>query len=107
MELRKDYADKYCECCGKKNIDIWNQLQQQPIDDKGNRVWEGHKQYANTDYFYSGSTHLEYCTDCGEKLDDEDIRTASESRGEFWGAPCSETIVVGFECSSCGYKETF
>lgn len=112
MELRKDLADKYCQCCGRKNIKIWNFLMKQPISKSPNnstpfRIWNGHKVYGEHDYFYECGIHLEYCTDCGAKLDDEDIKTATESRGEFWGAPCSETIVVGVHCHTCGFDETF
>lgn len=106
MELRKDYAERYCECCGRKNTKIWKFLMKQPLNDKKFRIWHNHKNYVNDDYFYDeGSSN--FCCDCGTKLDDEDIKTSTESRGEFWGAPCSETIIVGYKCPSCGHNETF
>lgn len=51
---------------------------------------------------------LEYCEGCDmffvwTDLPDESIKTIRESRGEFWGAPCSEEIVAGWECPSCGH----
>jgi len=47
------------------------------------------------------------CDECKKELLDEEIITQFESRGEFWGAPCSEEIVTGYKCSSCGYSEDF
>ena len=35
------------------------------------------------------------CLDCGEKFDEP--ASWQESRGEFWGVPCSETV------SGCPY----
>jgi len=105
IELRKDMVGKYCECCGRKNTKVWKFLMKQPLENNV-RVWKGHKIYNDNDYFYDGGSS-DYCHKCGTKLDDEDIRTSTESRGEFWGAPCSETIVVGYKCHGCGYTETF
>jgi hypothetical protein len=45
------------------------------------------------------------CSSCGFPIKDEDWIKSSESRGEFWGAPCSETIVTGYCCSKCGHTE--
>lgn len=36
-----------------------------------------------------------------DKIDDTLIRTQNESRGEFWGAPCFERVVVGWICPGC------
>lgn len=47
------------------------------------------------------------CDECGEELYDEDIITVWEDRGEFWGAPCQEEIVIGYECSHCGHSEEY
>jgi len=49
----------------------------------------------------------EQCGDClkyfiWSKIPDEFIKTGQEHH-EFWGAPCYETIVVGWECPICGY----
>ena len=47
------------------------------------------------------------CDECGNELHDEEIHSVYEDRGEFWGAPCSEEIVTGYECKECGHKEAF
>jgi len=47
----------------------------------------------------------EKCDNCGATLKPEDIMTIEEPRGEFWGAPCSETVAIGYVCSKCGHHE--
>ena len=47
------------------------------------------------------------CNECGHKLDDEEYETEYENRGEFWGSPCSECIVTGYNCNNCGNYERF
>lgn len=47
------------------------------------------------------------CDDCGHPLNDEDYQGEYESRGEFWGAPCSEYVTTGYSCSNCGHHENF
>ena len=49
----------------------------------------------------------DYCTECKEGIKDEDYIQVSESRGEFWGAPCSEMVVIGYKCKNCGHEEEF
>lgn len=49
----------------------------------------------------------EKCRECGAELIEEDYYGGNESRGEFWGAPCSEYVVYGYVCHECGYKEEF
>ena len=99
----------YCECCGRKNDDILRKLHEQEWsnDKHPTRKWEGHFHFKShpDDIYYSN--YLKYCSNCGELLNGEDIKTIRESRGEFWGAPCSETIIVGYMCSKCKYKEDF
>lgn len=110
-ELDEKSCGKYCICCGKKNKHIWLFLSKAKVINvpgslgRSYREWRGHKAWENNDYFYTESCNLDYCTECGNELDDEDVITVNESRGEFWGAPCSETIVTGYHCSHCGYKE--
>lgn len=41
-----------------------------------------------------------YCTECGAVFDESDLATWEESRGEFWGQPCYETL-SGCPCCSC------
>lgn len=38
------------------------------------------------------------CTECGKVIDEEDIVYVEESRGEFWGSPCSETMTYSPCC---------
>ena len=47
----------------------------------------------------------DYCSECGERLLDEDFRIVYEYRGEYWGAPCSEPVCYGYTCHNCGHKE--
>ncbi len=42
------------------------------------------------------------CWDCGEIFDEDDSGTIYESRGEFWGASCSEAMMC---CPSCNSME--
>lgn len=38
------------------------------------------------------------CSDCGWKGEPEELKAVQESRGEFWGIPCSETM---YYCPNC------
>lgn len=101
-------TNEYCECCGRLSEDIMNELENAEPDNTGNIVWEGHKLVeSNGKKFYYDNNRLEYCGFCGEKLEENDILTTNESRGEFWGAPCNETTITGYRCSYCGEEETF
>lgn len=40
------------------------------------------------------------CCECEAIFDEEDAGTIRESRGEFWGSPCYETLLVCPECRS-------
>lgn len=46
------------------------------------------------------------CNDCGHIFDEGEEYTWQESRGEFWGSPCSETLSG---CPICkeSYSEVF
>ena len=35
---------------------------------------------------------MKICNDCFHVFDDDEIATWRESRGEFWGMPCYETV---------------
>jgi hypothetical protein len=39
------------------------------------------------------------CANCGAELEEDEVKTIEDPRGEFWGMPCSETIYV---CPVCG-----
>ena len=45
------------------------------------------------------------CLECGHIFDENDVAIWEESRGEYWGAPCSETVSG---CPNCNgdYVET-
>ena len=58
------------------------------------------------DYLLEEARDKDYCSDCKKEIQDEDLVTINEER-EFWGAPCFEEIVIGYECSKCGHKEDF
>ena len=47
------------------------------------------------------------CESCGKIITEEEYITNFESRGEFWGAPCSEEVVIGYHCKECGYRGDF
>ena len=47
------------------------------------------------------------CIGCKKVLGEEDYITTYEDRGEFWGCPCSEEIVIGYKCSKCGAEGDF
>lgn len=47
----------------------------------------------------------ERCEECLCLLSDENMRTESEGRGEYWGAPSYEDVVVGYSCPHCGHHE--
>lgn len=51
----------------------------------------------DADLFYAGTADKFICHDCGKHFDYPHM--VAESRGEFWGMPCSET--VGY-CPLCG-----
>lgn len=47
------------------------------------------------------------CLECGHLISDEEYITVFESRGEFWGSPCSEEVVIGYNCGNCGNYENY
>jgi hypothetical protein len=48
--------------------------------------------------------YIDYCPWCGKKYSDDDFHYVRESRGEFWGAPCSEEVIDYITCHYCGGK---
>jgi len=106
----------YCICCGRLKTEIWKHLDKAEVKEQPNgrtfKEWEGHKRYLDNEhfaddyeYFYDNNT-CEYCANCGEKLDDEDIKITFESRGECWGTQCSEEILTGYKYRNRGFFET-
>lgn len=47
------------------------------------------------------------CSGCGKLITDEEHISECESRGEYWGVPCQECVVIGYECSNCGEQENY
>ncbi len=47
----------------------------------------------------------EVCSNCHKPIDDDLVTWTTESRGEFWGTPCSERVPTGYTCPHCGHKE--
>lgn len=45
------------------------------------------------------------CCDCGQIFDEEDAGTINESRGEFWGEPCYESMMCCPSCNSMDIDE--
>ena len=43
------------------------------------------------------------CNDCGKEFFEP--KAVEESRGEFWGMPCSETMYYCPECGSEDFEE--
>lgn len=105
QELNMEYHGKYCICCGMLSVKVWKRLHEEGVTQKKKIVWNNHYAYDGADSFYD-SNMLKYCAACGVKLKDDDILTISQS-SQFWGAPCSETIVVGYKCGACGQGEQF
>lgn len=115
--LRDDLQEKFCECCGRPNKEIWAELVAGKKDERDGKIYDKSGQHfrfpqsksliGKNNYFYSKSLTLRNCEGCGEELDDEDVRSVYESRGEFWGAPCSECVLTGYTCSNCGYEAEF
>lgn len=44
------------------------------------------------------------CCECGNVFDEDEILEVQESRGEFWGFPCSETCSYS-PCCEADYEE--
>ena len=93
---------EYCYCCGRLLEDI----KQDCIDlgvmyDCGLLSYMHHEYSPEYDTIYPLDSTLHCCEYCGEPLARDDIIVKREPH-EFWGAPCSEELVVGYHCHSCG-----
>lgn len=40
------------------------------------------------------------CLECGRVFEDSEIKYVEEDRGEFWGAPCTETMAYSPCCEA-------
>ena len=99
------YEPLYCECCGKSIAEL-----RKEIEENGVLVKEGSKQLkcgkhflTESDEVYSYSIYMDYCSDCGAKLQYEDYKLIHESHP--WGSTtATETLIVGYKCHACGYE---
>lgn len=92
---------KYCNCCGRLLDDIKKEcLDNDEVDDCGNYRYGDHFYCSSNDAIYSFKLELQYCEYCGAKLTDDDLLCGSQTH-EFWGAPCSEEMVIGYHCNCC------
>lgn len=105
VEYNEDYG-KFCECCGRSAVEIFNELEKQPITDRKQEI-NGHKKFGDKTYFYSNSLRLNNCSNCGNKLADRDINSHSEFMGMCGSSRACQNIVTGYKCSTCGHEEIF
>jgi len=106
-ELNMEFHTKYCVCCGELSEEIWRGLHEEgeKRPKSESKMWKGHVVFGDADYFYD-TNKLKFCGACGVELKEGDVLTEREASA-FWGAPCSEEIVIGYKCSNCGYLEQF
>ena len=45
------------------------------------------------------------CVDCGRVLDEDELIDVKESRGEYWGMPCWETLGGCPYCKCVDFEE--
>ena len=95
----------FCECCGKSIAEL-----RKEIEENGVLVREGNKQLKCGKHFltesgevYSYSIYMDYCSDCGAKLEYEDYKLIYESHP--WGSTtATEILIVGYRCHACGHE---
>lgn len=46
------------------------------------------------------------CLGCGKLFDADDVKKVEESRGEFWGFPCTEKMYYS-PCCTGDYEEAY
>jgi len=98
----------FCECCGKRESYLIKKcLEKGKNVQNGGKEYKGHTYYAERNNLYGKSCHCDYCRNCGEALSDENMHSEFESRGDYWGAGCSEEMLLGYTCSNCGEKVEF
>ena len=47
------------------------------------------------------------CIDCEETFDEDHFGTSHEDRGEYWGVPCFEDVLVCPYCGSDNFEPYF
>ena len=99
------YEPLFCECCGQSIAEL-----RKEIKENGILVREGSKHLKYGKHFLTGSgevhsynIYLDYCSDCGAKLEYEDCKLIHESHP--WGSTtATETLIDGYKCHACGYE---
>jgi len=106
------YEPLFCECCGQSIAEL-----RKEIEENGVSVVSGSKQLKCGKHFltcgkhyltesgevYSYSIYMDYCSDCGAKLEYEDYKLIHESHP--WGSTTvTETLIDGYRCHACGYE---
>ena len=102
----------YCICCGRKVEEINKELKKLPFVEvykghKRRRSWEGHIQVEGNDFFYEATLFVDYCSNCGAKLSEDDLKSFVHTVGFVGSERAQEEIVVGYKCPVCGYEEDF
>ena len=95
----------FCECCGKSIEEL-----RKEIEENGVLVREGSKQLKCGKHYLtergdveSTSIYMDYCCDCGSKLEYEDYKLIYESHP--WGSTtATETLIGGYRCHACGFE---
>ena len=99
------YEPLFCECCGQSIAEL-----RKEIEENGIPVVEGGKQLKCGKHFLTErgdvdttSSYMDYCSDCGTKLEYEDYKLIYESHP--WGSTtATETLIDGYKCHACGYE---
>ncbi len=96
----------YCECCGRMIDEIKLECMCEG-EQHGQYLVSGvHRYHVKGDWVDTNDSELRFCGCCGAKLTDSDIKYEYESH-EFWGALCSERIILGYHCEECGEDAEF
>lgn len=99
------YEPLFCECCGQSIAEL-----REEIKEYGVPVVAGSKQLKCGNHYlkengdvYTTSIYMDYCSDCGAKLEYEDYKLFYESHP--WGSTtATEILIVGYRCHACGHE---
>ena len=98
----------FCESCGKSGNNIRKNIRRQKErnGEYGRKTWNGHEMSDEYSYdFKNCGPNVIYCENCGEKLDEmRDYYTEQNLIGDPYKY---ETILLGYDCSSCGHSERY
>lgn len=102
------YEPLFCECCGQSIAEL-----RKEIEENGVPVVAGSKQLKCGNHYlkengdvYTTSIYMDYCSDCGAKLEYEDYKLIYESHP--WGSTtATEELLGGYRCNNCGNKVEF